>query len=88
MPMLASESVDCDGGVDLAKVFFCLTEQLFGFAVVHGVLAFFGKGFGVWDEIEVAEMLFALFCEVDGHHCGDLIIAGCVLGIDTWVMAR
>ena len=74
--------------VHLAEVLIRLTNKLFGFAVVCGVFVFFGKGLGVWDEVEVAEALFALACEVDGHHFCDFIIAGCVLGVDEWVMVK
>ena len=39
------------------------------------VLACFGKGLGVQDEIEVAEVLLTLTCEVDGHHHGNFVVA-------------
>ena len=68
--------------MDLVEVLFCLAEQLFSFAVIHGVLMFFINGLGVSDEIEVTEVLFVLACEVNRHHCGDFIVAGHILGVD------
>ncbi len=64
-------SACCYGGMDLAEVLLGFVKQLFGFAVIRSVLAFFCKRLGVRDEIEVAEALFALTCEVNGHHRGN-----------------
>ena len=57
-----------DCGANLAEVLLGFTKKFFGFTVICGVFAFFGKGLGVPDEIEVAEVFFAFTNELDGHH--------------------
>ena len=52
------------------------------------MFAFFGKGLGVQDKVEVAEMFLALTGELNGHHQGDLVVACHVLCVDKWVMVR
>ena len=52
------------------------------------MIAFFDEGLRVQDEVEVAEALLALTCEVDGHLCGNFVVACGILGIDKWVMVR
>ena len=59
---------DGDGGANLAKFFLGFTKELFGFVVLCGVFAFFGKGLGVWDKVEVAKVFLAFAGELDGHH--------------------
>ena len=72
----------------LLRISFALSSNSLASQSYMECLHSFGKGLGVQDKIEVVEMLFALTCEVDGHHCGDFIIAGCILGVDEWIMVR
>ena len=62
---------DCaggDGDVNLAEVLIGFAEELFGFAIIYCGFAFFGKGFGVSNKVEVAEVFLPLASELNRHN--------------------
>ena len=59
-----------------------------GFAVICRLFAFFDKGLGVWDEVEVAQAFLALASELNGHDQDNPIVAHCILSIDKQVIMR
>jgi hypothetical protein len=75
-----------DDCLDLGELPLGFAEELFGFVVVGGRLAFFGNGLGVQDKVEVAEVLFALASELDGLHRRDLLVARGILSVYERVM--
>ena len=77
-----------NGHLDLGEVLFGFAEELFGCAVLGGRLAFFGKRLGARDEVEVAKALLALAGELDGLHCGDLVVACGVQSVHERVVMR
>ena len=61
---IADGCAGCDGCLDLAEVLLGLPKEFFRFMVIGGGLALFCKGLRAWDEVEIAEALLALACEL------------------------
>jgi hypothetical protein len=62
---VADGRAGCDGHLDLAEVLLGFSEKFFCFGVIGGRLVFLDEGLGIWNEVEVVEVLLALAGELD-----------------------